>query len=60
MYFDKEITNCTNSRALYRELKGFGLNVTDLGKSVYVHGEIEAKDYDRIIRICAEYGDIED
>lgn len=60
MYFDKTLTNCTNSRALYAELKRYGLNVTDMGREVYVYGEIEAKQYDTIIRICAEYGDIED
>ena len=59
MYFDVALKNCTDSRALYLEVKKYGLNVTDLGHTVYVYGQIDEEDEDTLIRICVRYGDIE-
>lgn len=59
MYFEKTLTDCRDSRELYNELKRYGLNVTDMGSEVFVYGDIDESDYEKILRICISYGSIE-
>lgn len=46
------------SRDLYKELKEFGLNVTDFINRTVVYGNIKKEDYKTIILICERYGKV--
>ena len=50
-----------DSKALYDELRRFGMSVTDLAKMCYVYGTIDlaepATQY--ILEICSKYGALE-
>ena len=47
------------SRELYERLKPYNVNVTDLGDKVYVYTRLTLKpeSIDKVLSICAEYGD---
>lgn len=61
-YYELRIINCDDSRDLYRcltKIRG-SIAVTDLGKSVYVYGEMTTEEFTEITRICEKFGEIDD
>lgn len=56
VWFNSMTTDKIDSKELYDSLERFGLNVTDIGTMVYVHGNIELKDVPCVIGICEKRG----
>lgn len=60
-YRDIVIFGCKDSKELYRRVSSVNnnINVIDAGDKTYVYGDMSQEDYDIVIHICHEYGDIE-
>lgn len=61
-YHELKLSNCSDSKLLYRKLTRIrgSISVTDLGTSVYVHGEMTQTEFDAVVKTCLQFGDIED
>ena len=51
------IIGSIDSRKLYDEIKGFGMNVTDCIAYTMIYGACTIEESARIMTICALYGD---
>lgn len=47
-----------DGKAIYKELKRFGLNVTDMGAEQLVYGDIRIEDIGEVVQICAQHGSL--
>lgn len=54
------VTNDKNAdfKSLYKRLREFGLNVTDMGKFCYVHGVIMNSEKEDVLKICKRFGKV--
>lgn len=56
MYITAEFPANIDSKELYEMVKCFKLNVTDIGKTVYMYGEMSTKHLQTVIAICYKFG----
>ena len=61
-YQEIKLVNCTDSKLLYQMLTRIrgSIAVTDLGESVYVHGEMTQTEFNAVVNTCLQFGEIED
>lgn len=58
VYVNVTIKGQIDSKALWEDVKGYDVNVTDLGEFTSVYGKTSMYDSMFIIDICRKYGDI--
>lgn len=63
MYREIKITKTgsPDSKELYKRLTKIRseVSVTDLGTTIWAYGDMAQEEFDRIIVICEEYGDVD-
>lgn len=58
VYINVTINGKIDSKELWEDVKGYDINVTDLGEVTFVYGEVSMFDSLIIISICRKYGNI--
>ena len=58
VYISVTINGKIDSKKLWNDIKGYDVNVTDLGEVTFVYGQASMYDSMFIIDICRKYGDI--
>lgn len=58
VYLNVTINGKIDSKELWNDIKGYDVNVTDLGEVTFVYGQVSMYDSMFIIDICRKYGDI--
>ena len=58
VYINVTIKGKIDSKELWNDIKGYDVNVTDLGEVTFVYGQASMYDTMFIIDICRKYGDI--
>ena len=58
VYINVTIKGKIDSKELWDDIKGYDVNVTDLGEVTFVYGQATMYDSMFIIDICRKYGDI--
>lgn len=58
VYVNVKIEGKIDSKALWNDVKGYDVNVTDLNEFTSVYGKVSMYDSMFIIDICRKYGDI--
>lgn len=58
VYINVTIKDKIDSKELWDDIKGYDVNVTDMGEVTFVHGKTSMYDSMFIIDICRKYGDI--
>lgn len=57
----KKASQSADSRELYRRVTKIReeVSVTDLGTTIWVYGDMTQEEFDEVIVICEEYGDVD-
>lgn len=59
LYLWITIVGCDDSAKLWNEIAEFKVNLTDLGETAYIYGEVTMETATKIISLANDYGETE-